>query len=768
MISLQSIYRFFLVIVLTSSAFTPCLSAEPPEPPPLPQTLDGEIPENLLPFEPLKAQTPEEMKKVEAAAHFMNGVVQEKRKNWSEAMREYAKAIQADPQAIEAYRALIRLNVEFKRPETAQALLVQALKYAPEDANLLQLLGSNLRSLQQFEQAIAAFEKALALPEIEEGTQKHTLLLLELAPLYRAAKKSEKAAELYAKIFKIFQQPSNYGLNYRAVRLITSEQAFSYDTIGQVFLEAENYPLALEAFNLALKNPRLKQEEIRYFKAQVFLAQNKPQQALDELEPYIEKKLQSQGLGPYQLLMKIYAALDREEEIEPRLEELQEQDKNNNFLLYALADYYRQQNKNAKAIDLYQQAIGRGADPEGYQGLMDVYYSEGRAADWLGALSGLLGLGREVEGMEDLFKQVSDDDEFMKKLVAAAHELKAADSRKFGYPEAYIIGRLAAASKRTEYVVEFYKLAMEFRPIQRPKLTGELTQYLTEQEEHLLAADLLEEAMNAPGNPQLKAAYRQLLAQSLMSISYDQEQAGEREKALATIQRAQEALPDNPLLTYRRGWLEWRNEHTQTAIDIFQGLIDKVDFRTLDNNPQLQNLIKQCHFLLSAIYVEEGNVDKGQKILETVYEHDPNDPSVCNDLGYLYADQNIKLDQAEKMIRLAVEAEPENHAYLDSMGWVLYRQGKLDEAEKYLLKAVEGSEKGDATLWDHLGDVYDKMGNIAKAKESWETALKQAEADDRPDPDLMNKIRKKLGLPVKDEAKTTDAKPIPAPKPATE
>lgn len=766
MISFISNFRLLFLFSFIVSASASGLLGQSPEPPPLLQNLDGEIPENLLPFDPIKKRTPEAQKKVDAGAHFMNGVVLEKRREFQEAMQEYTKAIQADPKAVEAYRALIRLNLRFNRRETAQALLVQALKHAPQDVNLLQLLGSNLRNLRQYEQAIEAFEKALESPDIEEGTQQHTLLMLELGPLYRGANMDEKAAELYVKIFEALQDPSRFGLNQQAVELITSEAALSYDTIGQIFLEAGKYQLSLEAFDLALKNPRIKEEEVRYFKAKVFLAQKKPQRALSELQPYIEKKLQSQGLGPYQLLMEIYTALDREDEIETRLQELQEEDTNNNFLIYALADYFRQKDENTKAIELYQKAIARGADPEGYQGLMDVYYSEGRAADWLGALSGLLGLGREVDGIEDQFKQVSDDEEFMKKLVAAARELKEAGSRKFNFPEAYIIGRLSAASKRTEYVVEFYQMAMDFRPVQRPRLTGELAQYLTEQEEHLLAADLLEEAMNAPGNPQLKAAYQQLMIKSLLSLSYDLEEAGKKEKALATIIRAQDVIQDNPLLTYRRGWLEWRNQNTQTAIDTFQGLIDKVDFRTLDDNPQLQNLIKQCHFLLSAIHVEEGDVAKGQQILEVVYEHDPNDPSVCNDLGYLYADQNIKLDQAEKMIRIALAAEPENHAYLDSLGWVLYRQGKLDEALKYLLKAVEGSEEGDATLWDHLGDVYDKMGNAEKAKESWETALQHAETDDRPDPELMNKIRKKLGLPLKKESNAKDTKPIPAPKPA--
>jgi len=259
-----------------------------------------------------------------------------------------------------------------------------------------------------------------------------------------------------------------------------------------------------------------------------------------------------------------------------------------------------------------------------------------------------------------------------------------------------------------------------------------------------------------------------MLAQTLMSLSYDQEEAGDRPKALKTITRAQEVIPDNPLLTYRRGWLEWRTGDPDSAVKIFQSLIEKQDFREMEKDSQLQNLLKQCHFLLSAILVEKGDLAAGMKILESVYEFDPTDPSVNNDLGYLYADQNIKLEQAEKMIRLALKAEPENHAYLDSLGWVLFRRDKLDEALDYLLKAVEGSEEGDSTLWDHLGDVYQKMGNAEKATESWETALKQEKADDNPDLELMNKIRKKLGLPEEEEEapvveKSSEKTPTPKP-----
>ena len=201
MISFTSKFRLLVLFSIAIFSASSELFAESPEPPPLPESLDGEIPENLLPFDPIKKRTPEAQKKVDAGAHFMNGVVLEKRREFQEAMREYGKAIQTDPTAVEAYRALIRLNLRFNRRETAQALLVQALKQAPQDVNLLQLLGANLRNLRQYEQAIEAFEKALASPEIEEGTQQHTLLMLELGPLYRGANMDEKAADLYEKIF---------------------------------------------------------------------------------------------------------------------------------------------------------------------------------------------------------------------------------------------------------------------------------------------------------------------------------------------------------------------------------------------------------------------------------------------------------------------------------------------------------------------------------------------------------------------------------------
>ena len=139
-----------------------------------------------------------------------------------------------------------------------------------------------------------------------------------------------------------------------------------------------------------------------------------------------------------------------------------------------------------------------------------------------------------------------------------------------------------------------------------------------------------------------------------------------------------------------------------------------------------------------------GKHQKSEEILEEILKENPDDPSVNNDLGYLYADQGKNLDQAEKMIRKAITSEPENGAYLDSMGWVLFKRGKFQEALPYLEKAVEKATGGDDTLWDHLGDVYDRLQQSDKALEAWKKALASARQSARPDAKLIGRIEEKI------------------------
>jgi Tfp pilus assembly protein PilF len=158
-----------------------------------------------------------------------------------------------------------------------------------------------------------------------------------------------------------------------------------------------------------------------------------------------------------------------------------------------------------------------------------------------------------------------------------------------------------------------------------------------------------------------------------------------------------------------------------------------------------KDFTRRCQYTLSNCYVQMGDIKTGEKLLEDILVEDPKDPSVNNDLGYLYADQGKNLTKAEGMVKIALASEPDNVAYLDSMGWVLFKLGKLDEALKFLEKAAASPSGSDGTISEHLGDCYAKLNQPEKAKESWTRALKEAKEDSFPDKKLIERLQEKLG-----------------------
>jgi len=149
--------------------------------------------------------------------------------------------------------------------------------------------------------------------------------------------------------------------------------------------------------------------------------------------------------------------------------------------------------------------------------------------------------------------------------------------------------------------------------------------------------------------------------------------------------------------------------------------------------------------MLSAVLVESGDNLEAERVLEELYAEMPDDPGVNNDLGYLYADHGKKLEQALEMIELAVEAEPDNRAYLDSLGWVLYRLERYEEALEPLEKANSDPDFRDATLLEHLGDVYKALDRNEEALEMWQKALTTEEESDQPNPEVLERLRQRVG-----------------------
>ena len=123
-------------------------------------------------------------------------------------------------------------------------------------------------------------------------------------------------------------------------------------------------------------------------------------------------------------------------------------------------------------------------------------------------------------------------------------------------------------------------------------------------------------------------------------------------------------------------------------------------------------------FTRAAALERLDQVEKSEALFQLLVNAEPNDANAANYLGYMWADREVRLEEALELISRAVSLDPENSAYLDSLGWVHYRLGDLVEAERWLRRAVDlGGALGDGTIYCHLGEVLLEGGNRTEARQ---------------------------------------------------
>jgi len=133
------------------------------------------------------------------------------------------------------------------------------------------------------------------------------------------------------------------------------------------------------------------------------------------------------------------------------------------------------------------------------------------------------------------------------------------------------------------------------------------------------------------------------------------------------------------------------------------------------------------YFYLAVIQEKNKKLNEAISSLEKAHEKNPESARVNNYLGYLYADNDMKIDRSLELIQKALLAEPDNGAYLDSLGWAYYRQGNYPLAlEKLLMaeKQLDKTSSPDPVVYDHIGDTYFKIGDADRAVFYWKKSLK--------------------------------------------
>ncbi|MCA1593843.1 MAG: tetratricopeptide repeat protein [Acidobacteria bacterium] len=126
--------------------------------------------------------------------------------------------------------------------------------------------------------------------------------------------------------------------------------------------------------------------------------------------------------------------------------------------------------------------------------------------------------------------------------------------------------------------------------------------------------------------------------------------------------------------------------------------------------------------VLSSAQERAGDVKGSEESLRKILAKDPGNATALNNLGYFLAERDERLPEALRMIQQAVRAEPSNASYLDSLGWVYFKLGQLTEAERYLSDAARRNP-ASAAVQEHLGDLLQRLGRTERARTAWQKAL---------------------------------------------
>lgn len=255
---------------------------------------------------------------------------------------------------------------------------------------------------------------------------------------------------------------------------------------------------------------------------------------------------------------------------------------------------------------------------------------------------------------------------------------------------------------------------------------------------------------------------------------------GKTDEALRITEGLQQLDEGGFYFIQLKGWVQREAGKYDDSIETYLEALDKVEATKRLKGEQKDRMKNRIRYILSGLYVDIKDIPKATKQLETLMKQDPENPTYKNDLGFVWADNDQKLEESLKLIQEALDLDKkrqeqakkdgkldevrETAAYLDSLGWVLFKQKKYKEALPYLKKASDDEDEGShLEIWDHLGDVYMALDMKKEAIASWQKGLTMEDVS-RRDIERRKAVTKKVKAagaePTEPEKKATPKKKV--------
>ena len=368
------------------------------------------------------------------------------------------------------------------------------------------------------------------------------------------------------------------------------------------------------------------------------------------------------------------------------------------------------------------------------------------------------------EPVKNKIIEILKNNEKAKRIVEGAQKLNPADEKKLNGNAYWLLARVAQELRENEAAVDFYnKFLVDAKKLgSGQKMAagyGPLIQILFDTKKYKECEKLCSEFLDITLEDE--AAFIPILRLKpvvFRRMVLCQSRLGEVDKAIERVEKLYKDQPDNWLNLELKARILREVGRTADAEKAYQDLIVKIDLDKRLGKEEKEEFLEEIKYTLSNVYVELKKIDKAADILKALVEKNPDNPTYHNDLGYIWADNDLNLEEAEKLIRKAIEIErglrkkiknlkPEfdkdNSAYLDSLAWVLFKKKNYAEAKKLLVEAIKDEEGQHIEILDHLGDIHYAMGEKAEATKVWKDALNFAGPSKR-EQDKKKEVEKKI------------------------
>jgi tetratricopeptide (TPR) repeat protein len=715
--------------------------------------------EDIKPLVPARPTTKRELDRAEALKVYGLALMHEKQNHLIEALKTFQEAERLDPESVAPTRALIPLYLAVDRIDSAFAACEKVLDLSPDDFEIGYLYARQLRNQERSADALAVLKKLAARPALKDSAEMLARVHYDLGLLHEARQEWPQAAAAYRQVVAVLDHPAHLIEEGTFTREeLTNQAAETYERLGRVCLKRQQIKEATAAFDEARKRDPLRAARLSYNLAEVHVAQGEPGEALIRLNEYLASM--PEGTDGYELRIKLLRQLNRGAEVVPQLEEAAGRDRHNAALKLLLAREYRLAGRLGDAERVCEELSREKPTPEVYREMFAQFKADARSGP--GRLLQLLdqtvekGVGKD-EGKGDssaaararaMLLVLRDDAELTKMLLQRAHQ-RLQTGPPLNYHMRVLFAGLAARARLLEPAEAMYRSCLEQRG-SRPGdnehevYTG-LLRVLVLARKHQAIVEVCKQGLDHAQATNRVVFYLEM-AQALMKLDRPKE-------ALAAADDAVNISGDKERLLCRRNrafLLSQAGKHAD-AIAECQALLKEY------NQP---GDVHDIRLVLASIYSAAKMPALAEEQLLRVLEGDPNDATANNDLGYLWAEQSKRLDEAEKMIRKALEldkkqrqagiwvgldADQDNAAYTDSLGWVLFRRGKLAEAIGLLEKASRlPGGLDDPVVWDHLGDAYFRHGDRDRALGAWKKAQELFEEGQRRPDEHYKEIKEKL------------------------